>query len=188
MDNECHQVFHENSEQANKALRAQFVKFGSTLNELLDNPGLLTEAYMIARTTELKTEKREVMVLASCYDVEKMRSLLVTALREGMLCEMQQARVQLREDEKAGKESEPGTVMDACYAARMGRDTLGFAHRLIVDFLHRAGLVESAELRGFADHLEKVSRMLVKSATEKCAIRNGCKNGPCKCPIAEKLE
>jgi hypothetical protein len=187
VENETTQVFHENSEQANKALRAQFIKFGTMLNELLNNPGLLTEAYMIARTTDLKTEKREVMVLASVYDVDKMRSLLVTAVREAILAEMQQSRVQLREEEKADK-VEPGTALDACYAARMGRDTLGYAHRLIVDFQHRAGLESSDILNALASHVEKVSSLFVKHGTAECAQRNHCEDGPSKCPIAERLE
>ena len=187
MDNETHQVFHEDSEQANKSLRAQFIRFGTMLNECLNNPGLLTEAYMIARTTNLKTKEREIMVLASFYDVENMRSVLGAALREAILCEMQQSRVQLREQEKAG-EIEPGTALDACYAARMGRDTLAFAYRLIKDFQHRAGLESSAVLDALANHVEKVSRLLVQQATKECAKKNHCDDGPGKCPIAERIE
>ncbi len=189
MSNESHQVFHENSAQANETLKAKFIEFGTKLHECLQNPKVLTEVYLILRKTDPQNDDaKEYQVLASCYDVEHMRSLLAATLREAILCEIHQARAENRESAEAGKDVEHGKLLDACYAARIGRDTLGYAHRLIKDFQHRANLEDLDGLNQLCEHIVKTSAAFIKLLPRACTEKNDCEYGPRKCPLAEKLE
>jgi len=179
------QVFHENSEQANTALKNHFISFGTKLDEWTSDSKVLTEAYMLLKKTDPKNDTVERELLVSSLDNGHLRAMVADMMLESILCEVQQGRAKLAEMAQKNEKPERAALLDGCCAAQVGRNALGLAHKVIAEFERQTG-IEDAALAEIHGALEKLSSVLVKVLPVACARHHNCEK-PSACPLAKKL-